>query len=86
MSTYSLSLVLLYSRHQYHIEQFGDLEGAIKIDGREYTIKTDGVRDHTVAVRRDWNEFHQYVLHFLRLSNGKSISICVVSVPIMFTR
>lgn len=80
------SYFLVRSHHQTHLEQFGSLEGVIKIDGKEFTLKTDGVRDHTVGARRDWNDFHRYVLHFIRLSNGNAISLGVISVPVMFTR
>lgn len=75
-----------FSHHQTHLEQFGDLEGVVKINGKEYSLNTNGVRDHTIGARRDWNDFHRYVLHFIRLSNGNTISIGVISVPVMFTR
>lgn len=74
------------SHHQTHMEQFGDLEGVVKIDGKEYPLKSSGMRDHTVGARRNWNDFHHYCFHFIRLSNGNSISVGVINMPILFSR
>lgn len=74
------------SHHQTHFEQFGELEGAVKINGREYSLRGSGLRDHTIGAKRDWRDFHRYVFHFIRLSNGDFISIGIISAPVMFTR
>lgn len=78
--------IFFRSYHQHHYEQFGNLEGVVKIEGKQYSLQCSGVRDHTVAAKRDWNEFHNYVFHFIRLSNGNSISVGVICVPVMFRR
>lgn len=69
-----------------HFEQFGSVEGVVKIDGKEYSINTSGLRDRTIGAKRDWSDFHHYVLHFIQLDNGNTVSIGVISVPVMFTR
>lgn len=69
-----------------HFEQFGSVEGVVKIDGKEYSINTSGLRDHTVAAKRDWNDIHRYVLHFITLDNGNAITVGVVCMPVMYSR
>lgn len=77
---------MIQSHHQTHFEQFGYVEGAIKIDGNTYSIHTSGLRDHTVAAKRDWNDIDRYVLHFIHLENGDALTIGTISVPVMFSR
>lgn len=74
------------SHHQIHYEQYGNVEGTVKIDGKEYSIKANGLRDRTIGAKRDWNDFHRYVIHWIHLDNGNAITIGVISVPVMFTR
>lgn len=69
-----------------HFEQYGRIDGTVNIDGTAYEINTSGLRDHTIGAKRDWNDFHRYVLHFIQLENGDGISIGVICVPVMFTR
>lgn len=78
--------MVIRSHHQTHYEQYGNVDGIVKIDGREFSIKTSGLRDHTVGAKRDWNDFDRYVLHFIRMENGDAISIGVISAPVMFGR
>lgn len=87
MSFFScISIFRLCSHHQTHFEQFGDLDGVVKINGKDYPLKSSGMRDHTFGARRNWNDFHQYTFHFIRLSNGNCISIGVISMPVLFSR
>ena len=51
-----------------------------------FRINTSGLRDRTIAAKRDWNDFHRYAIHWVRLANGNAITIGVVSMPVMFTR
>lgn len=74
------------SNHQMHFEQYGSLTGTVVIDGNAYEIKTHGLRDHTIGAKRDWSDFHRYVLHFIHMENGDGISIGVICAPVMFTR
>lgn len=74
------------SHHQTHFEQYGKVRGAVIIDGRFFPINTCGLRDHTFGWKRDWKQFHRYVIHFFQLENGDAITIGVVSVPVMFSR
>lgn len=69
-----------------HFEQYGSLTGTALIDGNAYEIKTHGLRDHTIGAKRDWSDFHRYVLHFIHMENGDGISIGVICAPVMFTR
>lgn len=78
--------IIIYSHHQTHYEQYGNVEGTIKIDQTEYKIKTSGVRDRTIGARRNWSDFRRYVLHYIRLENGNAVTIGVISMPVMFTR
>lgn len=74
------------SHHQTHFEQYGNVEGIVKIDGNQYKISTSGLRDRTIGAKRDWSDFHRYAIHWFRLDNGNAITIGVVSMPVMFTR
>lgn len=75
-----------FSHHQTHFEQYGSMDGVAKIDGKIYSIQTSGVRDRTIGALRDWNDFHRYVIHYIRLDNGNALTVGIISVPIMFNR
>lgn len=62
------------------------MEGVVKINGKSYSIKTSGLRDRTIGAKRDWNDFHRYVIHWIQLDNGNAITIGIISMPVMFTR
>lgn len=84
------TLQSLYPNH-HRYEQYGDLEGVIKIDGKQYSLQSSGLCDINFGKKNDWHQYQNYVLHFIRLSNGNSISVGVasvgvVSVPVLFRR
>lgn len=82
-----MHMLLSYcSHHQTHFEQYGIVHGQAHINGVAFTIDTCGFRDHTFGLKRDWKQFHRYVLHFLQLENGDAITIGIVSMPVMFSR
>lgn len=76
----------MFSHHQSHFEQYGTIEGSVKINGKDYTLRTIGLRDHTIGVKRDWNDFHRYVIHCIYLENGNAITVGIISMPVLFTR
>ncbi|XP_028166050.1 uncharacterized protein LOC114356879 [Ostrinia furnacalis] len=67
--------------HQTHYEQMGFLKGTVTIDGKEHTLNTPCVRDHSFGPFRDWKTFHRYVYHFIFLDNGDCMAIGIVSQP-----
>ncbi|XP_049783379.1 uncharacterized protein LOC126184833 [Schistocerca cancellata] len=74
------------SSHQTHYEQFGKLHGKVTVNGKQYTIKMDGVRDHSYGEKREWKNFHRYVLHYITLENGMKISAGIICAPLAFSR
>lgn len=72
--------------HQTHYEQYGDVQGTVRIDGVEYGLRVPCVRDHSFAVMRDWRNFHRYVMHFFTLETGDRVSVGVISIPVTFSR
>lgn len=56
------------------------------IDGKEYSLKCNGLRDRTFGPKRDWREFERYVLHFIHLCDGNAISVEVISMTGRFRR
>ncbi|XP_023703367.1 uncharacterized protein LOC111862314 isoform X2 [Cryptotermes secundus] len=72
--------------HQTHYEQHGSFEGHVVINGNKYPLCLDGARDHSYARKRDWSNFHRYVIHFITLENGARMTITVVCVPMVFSR
>ncbi|XP_058455646.1 uncharacterized protein LOC131432976 [Malaya genurostris] len=72
--------------HQTHYEQFGTLNGTVQINGIHYPLKLDCMRDHSFGERRDWRNFHRYVMHFIHLENGDRITVGVISMPVTFSR
>ncbi|XP_066995476.1 uncharacterized protein [Anabrus simplex] len=72
--------------HQTHYEQHGDMHGQLHINDRLYSFKMSGVRDHSYGEKREWKNFHRYVLHFITLEDGRRISVGVVSTPVTFSR
>lgn len=79
-------MLISNSHHQTHFEQYGKVEGFAVIDEKEYEINTFGVRDHSFGYKRDWSDFHRYVIHWIQLENGDAITIGVISAPVMFSR
>lgn len=76
----------IFSHHQTHFEQYGTLDGIVKINDKDYKIRTSGLRDRTIGAKRDWNDFHRYVIHYIRLDNGNAITVGIISMPVMFSR
>lgn len=76
----------LQMNHQTHYEQFGTLKGLVTVDGVEYSLNVDSVRDHSFGDHREWRIFHRYVLHFVALENGDRIHLGRICIPIMFSR
>lgn len=73
-------------KHQSHYEQFGVLKGTAKVDGIEFPLNIDTLRDHSFGDHREWGNFHKYVLHFVSLENGDRIQIGKICMPILFSR
>lgn len=71
--------------HQTHYEQYGTIKGYATVDGTVYPIEVDVLRDHSVAKRREWRNFHRYGLHFINVENGDRITAGVISSPISFS-
>jgi len=71
--------------HQTHYEQHGDIRGTATIDGKDYQIFTNSMRDHSFADLRDWKNFHRYAMHFLTLDNGDRLTVGIICVPVMFS-
>ncbi|XP_058820451.1 uncharacterized protein LOC131682750 [Topomyia yanbarensis] len=71
--------------HQTHYEHFGAINGKVKINGTNYPLTLDCMRDHSFGEQRDWKNFHRYVMHFIHLENGDRITVGVICMPITFS-
>lgn len=76
----------LQGNHQTHYEQHGQLTGTVQIDGQEYEINMDTVRDHSFGTKREWRNFHRYGLHFFSAENGDRFSVGMICLPVSFSR
>jgi hypothetical protein len=74
------------SFHQSHYEQHGSFKGHVVINGNKYPVHLDGMRDHSYGHKREWCNFHRYVLHFITLENGARINAGVMCIPLVFSR
>lgn len=72
--------------HQLHYEQFGIFKVKITIDGKEYNIELDALRDHTVGPHRDWANFRRYAIHWVTAENGDHFSIGSICQPLTYSR
>ncbi|KRT80738.1 hypothetical protein AMK59_4916, partial [Oryctes borbonicus] len=71
--------------HQTHYEHYGNINGSAVIDGTRYPIDVNVLRDHSIAQKREWRNFHRYGLHFISVENGDRITAGVISSPISFS-
>ncbi|XP_055591801.1 uncharacterized protein LOC129743713 [Uranotaenia lowii] len=71
--------------HQTHYEHFGKLKGGVEIDGIEYPLNLDCMRDHSFGKQRNWKNFHRYVMHFIHLENGDRITVGRICMPVTFS-
>ncbi|GJQ71344.1 hypothetical protein Trydic_g11078 [Trypoxylus dichotomus] len=71
--------------HQTHYEHYGDIKGTAVIDGIRYPIDVNVLRDHSIAQKREWRNFHRYALHFISVENGDRITAGIISTPISFS-
>lgn len=53
----------LKAAHQNHYEQFGDVKGAIEVDGVSHHLDVQVMKDHTHGSIRDWKLLHRYCFH-----------------------
>ena len=60
----------LFSAHQCHYEQFGDLHGNVNVSGTEYKLELNVMRDHTHGSKRDWRLMHRYGIQNFTTKNG----------------
>ena len=59
-----------YRAHQCHYEQFGDLNGNVNIDGKDYRLELNVMRDHTHGSTRDWRLMHRYGIQNFTTRSG----------------
>ncbi|CAJ0580993.1 unnamed protein product, partial [Mesorhabditis spiculigera] len=72
----------LQESHQTHYEQFGFLEGYIKLDDKEYTgIRMTSMRDHTITGYRRWTDIRRYIMMIYHLADGTCIHTSLISMP-----
>ncbi|XP_038113152.1 uncharacterized protein LOC6051478 [Culex quinquefasciatus] len=71
--------------HQTHYEHFGTLNGIVLINGIEFPLSLDCMRDHSFGEQRNWKNFHRYVMHFVHLENGDCITVGVICMPVTFS-
>ncbi|CAH0555739.1 unnamed protein product [Brassicogethes aeneus] len=76
----------LEENHQTHYEQHGQLEGVVTVNGTDYKLDLNTVRDHSFGVKREWRNFHRYGLHFFSAQNGDRFSVGMICMPISFSR
>ena len=58
------------SAHQAHYEQFGDLHGNVTVNGTNYKLELNVMRDHTHGSIRDWRLMHRYGIQNFTTING----------------
>ena len=62
--------VFPYRAHQCHYEQLGDMQGNINIDGADYSLSLNVMRDHTHGSTRDWRLMHRYGIQNFTTKTG----------------
>ena len=65
----------LRDAHQTHYEQLGTSRGTVTVNGKEYQLTVDGMRDHSYAGRRDWTLLHRYALHTIIMEDGTKAQV-----------
>ncbi|XP_038077385.1 uncharacterized protein LOC119745233 [Patiria miniata] len=71
----------LKSMRQLHFEQFGTLEGVVRIgEEEERKLILTGVKDRSQGPRR-WADMHSYVLNFIVLDNGICLHVGAFCFP-----
>ncbi|XP_070544378.1 rifampicin phosphotransferase-like isoform X2 [Ptychodera flava] len=71
----------LKKTHQTHYEQWGQISGAIYVEGHEERqLLLRGMRDHTYGIR-GWDSFHRYAVQMGFLEDGSTFHVGVVSLP-----
>ncbi len=63
-------LILVFRAHQCHYEQFGDISGTVTVDGKEYPLDLNVMRDHTHGSTRDWRLMHRYGIQNFTTKSG----------------
>jgi hypothetical protein len=84
----------LKETHQSHYEQFGHLQGKIKVGNGATTtyavqedVKMRSMRDHTITKFRDWKQIRRYIMIVFHLEDGTCVNTSVVSMPeVVFSR
>ncbi|KAI6216050.1 hypothetical protein M3Y94_00457800 [Aphelenchoides besseyi] len=75
----------LESKHQIHYEQFGKLNGSLRIDDQDFDVQLTSMRDHTIAPYRRWTDLRRqvfsYVMVMFHLEDGTCVNTSVVSMP-----
>ena len=80
----SVPFSFFQSDHQSHYEQFGRVVGRAVVDGIEYPLDMNTMRDHTVAAKRDWRLMHRYGLQIKPLVKMyKMMESCTMSYDIL---
>lgn len=72
----------LSTNFQVHYEQLGQVNGTLKIDTIDKTIKLDCIRDHSYG-KRDWNYMDSHIWLMAILKNGDVLNISMVSYPVI---
>ncbi|KAK7481714.1 hypothetical protein BaRGS_00027087 [Batillaria attramentaria] len=76
---------MLQSKHQTHYEQWGELRGALSVEGRpSQQLCMKAIRDHSFGVRK-WTDFYRYIYCFLYIENGTTLQVGIVSQPGMLS-
>ncbi|KAK4876347.1 hypothetical protein RN001_012769 [Aquatica leii] len=63
--------------------QFSKLKGKVSVDVKEYELKMDSYRDHTVADNFNWATYHRYITHYINVENGDRFVITKLSQPVV---
>ena len=66
--------------HQCHYEQLGDLRGVATVDGKDYQLSLNVMRDHTHGSTRDWRLMHRYGIQNFATKTGFRLVICTLYV------
>ncbi|RZB94432.1 uncharacterized protein BDFB_004454, partial [Asbolus verrucosus] len=63
----------LKRNHQTHYEQHGDVKGTATINGKNYDICINAVRDHSFGLQREWRNFHSLTIGYVYSAEDKKI-------------
>ena len=56
--------------HQCHYEQLGDVQGHVTVDGEDFPLSLNVMRDHTHGSTRDWRLMHRYGIQNFTTKTG----------------